>query len=102
MTIRERVPVFGAFVRAYLHEDFVAEHGTPEAALQAFVREAAPDDRRALAAELEVLTAHIERLSLPALRTFLVDELGAGWWPARKRDVVRLLRVGGRRARSAS
>jgi hypothetical protein len=85
--------VFAAFVRAYLHEDFASEHGTPERALAAFVDAASPEERTAMQRECTALAALVDTLPLGDIRTLLTDRLRAAWWPSRKRDVSRLLRV---------
>ena len=70
-TVTERYPTLRAFARGYLHEDFEAEHGTPRAALEAFLAAATPAERRALAREAARLDRRI-----------------AGWPVARVRDLL--------------
>ncbi|MEO5894501.1 MAG: contact-dependent growth inhibition system immunity protein [Vicinamibacterales bacterium] len=47
------LPALAAFLAGYLHEDFVAEHDTPEGAIRAFSRDATAGERRQLATDLE-------------------------------------------------
>ena len=53
MPARSELPALAAFLSGYLHEDFVAEHDTPEGALRAFARDATAGERRQLATDLE-------------------------------------------------
>lgn len=87
----ERYPALSAFARAYLHEDLEAEHGTAEAALDAFLSAARPTEKKALAAEATRLGRRIADRPVSRVRELLRDELGAAWWPARAAEVRRLL-----------
>jgi hypothetical protein len=53
MPERSELPMLSAFLSGYLHEDFVAEHETPEGAIRAFARDATAAERRRLASDLE-------------------------------------------------
>ena len=87
----ERYPTLRAFARGYLHEDFEVEHGTPHAALQAFLAAATPAERRALAREAARLDRRIAGWPVARVRDLLGDELGCAWWPARASEVRALL-----------
>ena len=87
----ERYPALRAFARGYLHEDFEAEHGTPLAALAAFLAAATPAERRALAREAARLDRRIAGWPVARVRELLRDELGCAWWPARASEVRALL-----------
>lgn len=87
----ERCPALRAFARGYLHEDFEAAHGTPEAALEAFLAAATTAQRRALAREAARLDRRIAGWSLARVRDLLRDDLGCAWWPARLSQVRALL-----------
>ena len=87
----ERYPALRAFARGYLHEDFEAEHGTPRAALAAFLAAATPAERRALAREAARLDRRIAGWPVARVRELLRDELGCAWWPARASEVRALL-----------
>lgn len=87
----ERYPALCAFARGYLHEDFEAEHGTPRAALEAFLAAASPAERRALARDAARLDRRIAGWPVARVRELLRDELGCAWWPARASEVRALL-----------
>lgn len=53
-------PHFGAMLDGYFHQDFVAEHGSPEDAARAFVRESPVEDCRAAAEEILAFMALAE------------------------------------------
>jgi len=89
--VTERYPALRAFARGYLHEDFEAEHGTPRAALEAFLAAASPAERRALAREAARLDRRIVGWPVARVRELLRDELGCAWWPARASEVRALL-----------
>jgi len=97
--LSERYPALSAFARAYLHEDLEAEHGTAEAALDAFLAATRPAERKALAAEAVRLGRRIADWPVARVRELLRDELGAAWWPSRAAEVRHLL---ARAARSPS
>jgi hypothetical protein len=94
--VKDRYPALRAFARAYLHEDFAAEHGTAEVALAAFLAVASPNERRALAGEAARLHRRIEGWPVARVRELLRDDLGCAWWPARTRDVRSLLAAAAR------
>ena len=87
----ERYPTLRAFARGYLHEDFEAEHGTPRAALEAFLAAVNPAESRALAREATRLDRRIAGWPVARVRDLLRDELGCAWWPARASEVRALL-----------
>jgi hypothetical protein len=77
-----------AFLRGYLHEDFVSIHGTVTEAAAAFRDEASPEERAAVVEELSRLTrgAH---LTVEAVARFL-HELGGRWTPRSLEDITAL------------
>ena len=64
----------------YLHEDFVREHGSAVAALDAFVRDARAGERRRFAAEIRLFLTRTSQLDLAAILPLLAD-LGCAWVP---------------------
>jgi hypothetical protein len=100
--VSDRYPALRAFARAYLHEDFEPEHGTPEAALEAFLSAATPAERRALRGEAGRLDRRIAGWPVARVRALLQDELGSAWWPVRTRDVRSLLARATRAGREAA
>jgi hypothetical protein len=87
----ERYPALRAFARGYLHEDFEAEHGAPQAALDAFLAAATAAERRALAREAVRLDRRVAGWPVARVRELLRDDLGCAWWPARTSEVRGLL-----------
>jgi hypothetical protein len=74
----------------YLHEDFIAEAGTPEAALQGFRADAAPTERRRFQQEVQRFLAQTATLDLNDIRD-LVQQLGSRWIPPSREALVALL-----------
>jgi len=89
--VTDRYPTLRAFARGSLHEDFEADHGTPRAALEAFLAAATSAERRALAREAARLDRRIAGWPVARVRDLLRDELGCAWWPARASEVRALL-----------
>jgi hypothetical protein len=74
----------------YLHEDFVAEYGSPEAALRAFHNDASPTEWRRFEREAHRLAR------LTTERTFdeicsLLHQLGSRWTPSSREALIALL-----------
>jgi len=74
----------------YLHEDVLAEAGTPEAALRTFWADAGADERRGFQHEVERFLAHAATLDLDELCA-LVQDLGCRWMPPSREALVTLL-----------
>jgi hypothetical protein len=87
---RETFPALRAFVRGYLHEDFAAVHGSIGEAAAAFRAEASDEERDQLVEELESLEAVVADLPQRLLRRF-VEDLGSGWMPSSRADIIELL-----------
>ena len=85
----ERYPVLRAFFGGYLHQDFVVEHGSPEAAARAFRGDAGDEDARNLTGEWQRFNEETRGWSLRALRRALTD-LGAAWAPASRDELAAL------------
>lgn len=83
-------PELGQVFSGYLHEDVLAEAGTPEAALRTFWADAAPDEQRRFQREVTRFLAHTARLDLDELRA-LVHELGCRWIPPSREALISLL-----------
>ncbi|MEQ1898011.1 MAG: contact-dependent growth inhibition system immunity protein [Vicinamibacterales bacterium] len=86
-------PALAGFVRGYLHQDFPEVHGSIVAAAAAFCADAGAEERRQLAVELEALSNHDISRSSRQLRRFVVGDLGSGWTPTSRDDLVVLLGV---------
>jgi hypothetical protein len=74
----------------YLHEDVLAEAGTPEAALRTFWADAAPGERHRFQREVTRFLAHTATLKPDVMRD-LVRQLGARWIPPSQEALVALL-----------
>ena len=64
----------------YLHEDFLAESGSPEAALGAFWADADPDERRRFQREVVRFLARAATLDAHGVQQLLF-QLGCRWTP---------------------
>ncbi len=84
-------PALSDFVKGYLHQDFVEEHGSALEAAAAFSRDASSSERRELAAELAKLVERAHGLPLSTLRRFVTRELGSGWEPQSVADFTAML-----------
>jgi hypothetical protein len=74
----------------YLHEDVLADAGTPEDALRTFWSDASPSERRRFQREAKQLLEQVSTLDLDAIRE-LVHKLGGRWVPPSREAVVALL-----------
>ena len=71
----------------YLHEDFVQEHGTPEAALESSLTDASGAERRRFLAEIRRFLEATEPLPFDEVR-ILIERLGSRWVPASRDELV--------------
>lgn len=76
----ERFPHLAAFLAGYLHQDFVLDHQTPAGALKAFLNDAGPKDRTALAADWKAFRSAIEGAGWRETKEALAA-LGGAWRP---------------------
>ena len=88
---REAFPALRSFSRGYLHEDFTEVHGTIRQAAAAFRDDASADERERLAEELERLAEILASTPARLLRHFIVEELGSGWAPRSRDEILELL-----------
>ena len=88
----DEFPCLRAFVRGYLHEDFVEVHGSPLRAAAAFCADASAEEQQRFDREIEVLVDATEGRSPRVLRRFLTESLGGSWAP-RSTDELRALRA---------
>ena len=86
---RDAFPALRAFLRGYLHQDYAAVHGSMRAAADAFRADASADERDQLVRELESLAKIVT--ASRALRGFIREEMGSGWMPASREEILELL-----------
>ena len=88
---REAFPALRAFLRGYLHQDYAAVHGSMRAAADAFRADASADERDQLVRELESLAEIVTATRARALRGFISEEMGGGWIPKSREEILELL-----------
>ena len=88
---REAFPALSAFARGYLHQDFTEVHGSIRHAAAAFRDDASAGERDRLVDELERLAEILASKPARLLRRFIVEELGSGWAPTSREEIVELL-----------
>jgi hypothetical protein len=89
-SITSAFPEIRRVFSGYLHEDVLAEGGTPEDALRTFWSDASPSERRRFQREAKRLLEHASTLDLAAIRD-LVHELGGRWVPPSREALIALL-----------
>jgi hypothetical protein len=75
---------------AYLHEDFGGQHGTPAAALRAFLEDADRAERERFRREAKRFLARTAALDFSEVLS-LVARLGSRWTPPTREALVALL-----------
>ena len=70
------------FLAGYLHQDFTAEHGSPEAAARAFRAYADESQRITVVAELNRFLEHCHDLPFEQTRDLFTETLGSSWRPS--------------------
>lgn len=71
-------PLFTEFVRGYLHQDAVPEHGNAVAAAKAYLADLSDKDRKALSREIPELREKLAKLT-PADLNQQLRKLGSAW-----------------------
>lgn len=89
-------PELRRFFSGYLHEDFLVETGTPDAALRAFWADAGSDERRRFQREAKRFLTRTASLELDALHE-LIRQLGCRWMPSSREALVGFLTDAARR-----
>jgi hypothetical protein len=85
-----RFPALARFFSGYLHEDFAAEYGNPEAALRAFREDASPAEWRRVQREAQRLAAIARDHDFDDVRR-LIDRLGNRWHTPSRDALIALL-----------
>ena len=94
-------PMFGdsdltalrAFVGGYLHQDFVAQHKTPAAALDAYCREAGRREILELESDLDRFMKKTSDIDFGDAKALFVRELHSGWSPPNRAALAHLVRM---------
>ena len=85
----DRYPALSQFAAGYLHEDFVAEHGTAKGAREAFFRDASARERAAFGREAQGFLEETASLSWADAR-HAFSALGGAWRPASRAALTAL------------
>jgi len=85
----DRYPALSQFAAGYLHEDFVAEHGTAKGARDAFLRDASARERAAFGREGQRFAEETANLSWADVRAAFTA-LGGAWRPASRAALAAL------------
>ncbi len=85
----DRFPALAQFAAGYLHEDFVAEHGTVKGALEAFLHDASARERAAFGREGQRFVDETAALSWVDARAAF-SALGGAWRPASRAALTAL------------
>jgi CdiI immunity protein len=84
------VPALADFVRAYLHQDVLVEHGSAAEAVRAFCRDASRAEATALVRDFARLITTAADWPVAAVTRLFRDDLGAAWAPESFDDLVQL------------
>ena len=85
-------PLFSEFLRGYLHQDAVPEHGNAVAAAKAYLADLSDKDRKALSREIPELREKLAKLSADGLNQQL-GKLGAAWTFDSQEEFQQVLRI---------
>ena len=83
-------PELRRFFSGYLHEDFLVDAGTPDAALRVFWADAGANERRRFQREAKLFLAETATLDRDALSD-LIHQLGCRWVPPTRETLIGLL-----------
>lgn len=86
-------PQLEQVLSGYLHEDFLAEHGSAAAAIRAFETDASPAERRRFRREARLFLERTAPLPFGEVRALLA-QLGCRWSPASRRSLAAALSGG--------
>ena len=84
-------PALREFLAGYLHQDFTAEHGSPEAAARAFRTVADEAECNAVAEELSRFLSVTQGNSFELTRELFSETLGSAWRPSQPAALRHLL-----------
>lgn len=87
-------PTLAGFAAGYLHEDFIVEHGNRDAAREAFLRDADPDERKRFDEEADRFLRTAARYGWRDVAAAF-GRFGGAWRPATRAALASLLRPSG-------
>lgn len=85
-------PLFSEFLRGYLHQDAVPEHGNAVAAAKAYLADLSDKDRKALSREIPELREKLAKLT-PADLNQQLGNLGSAWTFDSQEEFQQVLRI---------
>jgi len=83
-------PELARVFSGYLHEDFVAQHGSPEAALRAFREDASPMEWRRFQREAKRLVELADDRDFEHI-CHVLQQLGSRWLPPSRAELIAVL-----------
>lgn len=86
----ESFPHLKQFVGAYLHQDYVDEHGSHEGAARDFAKGANAARLSVLQKELDDFLGHAHSAKWDQVEKWWTDELGSAWVPADIKELAQL------------
>lgn len=87
----DRYPQLQAFLRGYLHEDYLFQYGAALEARAAYLADASQEERREFGDDCRRFLRAIDRLPLPAVRTVLRRTFRCAWSPKTLVEVAAVL-----------
>jgi len=86
-------PALRKVFSGYLHEDFLEEHASARAALEAFIEDANEKERKRFRAEVTRFLEATSEMELAEVRA-LLGSLGARWTPPSRKALIATLTSG--------
>jgi hypothetical protein len=87
-------PQLESFFSGYLHEDFLADYGSPEGALRAWRLDASTKESRQFDREAERLLDAASAVPFDTIAAFVRRGLGSAWRPSDKARLQQLFAAG--------
>jgi hypothetical protein len=94
---RKQLPALAEFARAYLHEDAIAEYGSAEHAVVAYIEDVGAMEQRQLRIDLARLADTAVTWPHARLLSFFTHDLRASWAPS-SRAQIRFLEIAAKKA----
>lgn len=81
------------FLRGYLHEDYLHEHGSLQNAVRHFAQDAEPDGRAAVLRQWQSFLELTRPQPLPVIARLLNSSLGSAWIPRHPGELEELTKL---------